>query len=100
MHLAAASSFITIEYNLERNRLSFEIPHTKDLEGEVESDIIDEYGVESISEGIIMKAIYSALNILELKDREEERIKARHINIWSRNRLGDFFLCCFLTSYP
>lgn len=76
MHLAAASSFITIEYNLERNRLSFEIPHTKDLEGEVESDIIDEYGVESISEGIIMKAIYSALNILELKDREEERIKA------------------------
>jgi len=76
MHLATASSFITIEYDLARNQLSFEIPHTKDLEGEMESDIIAEYGVESISEGIIVKAIYSALNILELKDREEEGIKA------------------------
>ena len=76
MHLAPASSFITVEYDLAKNKLSFEIPHTKDLEGEMGEDIMTELGVESVSEGIIVKAIYSALNMLELYDREEEGIKA------------------------
>jgi len=86
MHLSPASSFATVEYNLSRNVISFEVPHIKEAEDsfdrylktldETEIEEINILGVESVSEWVIIKAIHSAIPILLLGNREEESIKA------------------------
>jgi len=97
MHMAPASAFITVVLSLSHKEgvepnLSFDVPHVKDLEdsmvryleslGEAGEDI-DTYGATTVSEWVILKAVYNALSPNDVEgpsllfdDRVEESVKA------------------------
>jgi len=96
MHMAPASAFITVVLSLRRKdgeepNLSFDVPHVKDLEdsmarylkslGDAAEDI-NTYGASTVSEWVILKAVYNALSPrdegpkLLFDDRVEESVKA------------------------
>lgn len=97
MHMSPASAFITVVLSLSHKEgvepnLSFDVPHVKDLEdsmaryleslGEAGEDI-DTYGATTVSEWVILKAVYNALSpndvdgpSLLFDDRVEESVKA------------------------
>lgn len=85
MHLAPASAFVTVSLSLRDGTLSFEIPHVKNVENSMEKYIesvesdseINDYGVRTISEWVILDAIYKAFppGVL-LENRREEGVKA------------------------
>lgn len=93
MHMAPTSAFITVVLSLRNKELSFDVPHVKDLEdsmaryleslGEASKDI-DTYGASTVSEWVILKAVYNALSPrnngegpkLLFDDRVEESVKA------------------------
>ncbi len=85
MHMAPPSAFVTVTMSLQNGTLNFDVPH-KDLENSLDRYIesledtgekIDTHGVNTVSEWVILDAVYEAFpkGIL-FGNRIEEGVKA------------------------
>ena len=85
MHIAPPSAFVTVTVSLQNGTLSFDIPH-KDLENSLDRYVeslgesgksIDTRGVNTVSEWVILDAVYKAFpEGVVFENRTEEGVKA------------------------